>query len=255
MNVLILEDEAAAARHMQQLFRKGFPELHVVAILESVRSATGWLQSNPAPDLVFSDIQLADGNCFELFKNTILTAPVIFTTAYDEYMQQAFRLHSIDYLLKPIDEQELKAAVEKHSRIRQHFQQPLSEKLLHILGESIPLPANYKSRFLVKTGERLSTIPVEEVAFLRADDRIVFLHNQTAHKFILDDSLDDLERVLDPSQFFRLNRKYIVPITSIESIRLHFNGRLHIRLKNWDDPGIFVSREKAKSFRLWLNGQ
>ena len=254
MNVLILEDEAAAAKQMQQLLEKNFQDLRIVAVLESVRSARSWLQINPAPDLIISDIQLADGNCFELFRDATLTAPVIFTTAYDEYMQQAFKLHSVDYLLKPIDEQELKTAVEKYSRMQQYFQQHLNEKLVQILNERIEPPKKYKTRFLIKTGERLSTVPVDDVALLLADDRIVFLYDGVGHKFILDESLDDLEKLLDPVLFFRLNRKYIVPISSIEKIQHHFNGKLHVSLKKWNDTQIFISREKAKAFKTWLGG-
>lgn len=255
MNVLILEDEPAAARHMQQLLKKLFPEVEIMATLESVRDAKAWLQINLSPDLILSDIQLADCTCFELFKTVTINAPVIFTTAYDEYMQQAFKLHSIDYLLKPISEQELKLSVEKYSRMQQYFQDHLNEKILRMLAEKIAVPQNYKSRFLLKTGDRLSTIPVNEIAFLMADDRVVFLYDQAIRKFLLDESLDDLEKLLDPAIFFRLNRKYIVPISSIGKVQHHFNGKLLVSLKNWHDPEIFISREKSKPFKIWLGGK
>ncbi len=254
MNLLILEDEPAAVKHMRLLLNKYFPEISIIAVLESVRSASAWFHSNPAPDLILSDIQLADGTCFELFKNTSVAAPVIFTTAYDEYMQQAFKLHSVDYLLKPIDEEELKAAIEKFGRLQQYFQQNLNEKLYQILHEKLAAPIAYKSRFLVKAGDKLSTIQVNDIALLRADDRIVFLHDQAGRRFILDESLDDLEQVLDPTMFFRLNRRYLVPVSSIEKIQHHFNGKLHVGLWKWSDTDIFISREKAKAFKQWLGG-
>jgi DNA-binding LytR/AlgR family response regulator len=195
-------------------------------------------------------------NCFELFRQIELTAPVIFTTAYDEYMQQAFKLHSIDYLLKPIDESELFAAFQKYSNLQAHFQKELNSKLAILLNGCKPFPTQgYKSRFLIKTGDRLASIPVTDVVRLQADDRIVWLYEKSGARFIVDESLDQLEKLLDPSVFFRLNRGYIVPITSIERIEHHFNGRLHITLKNCNDSDLFVSREKAKAFRIWLGGQ
>lgn len=252
MNVLILEDEEAAARYLQSSLRAISPDIKILTAIESVRNALEWFGCNPEPDLIISDIQLADGTCFEIFTQLAITAPVIFTTAYDEYMQQAFKLHSIDYLLKPIDQLELSAAVNKHNMQQRNFQRRVNEHLLHLIGEQPNLTKNYKSRFLIKTGDRLSTVSVDNIRFLQAEERIVFLYEEDGRKYIIDEALDYLERVLDPKIFFRLNRRYIAPITSIEKINYHFNGKLQVWLKDCTDKEIFISREKVKAFKLWL---
>jgi len=254
MKLLIIEDEAAAAHHLRALIQQRSADIQILAVLETVRASTIWLQQHPSPDLILSDIQLADGTCFELFKTIKVTAPIIFITAYDEYMQQAFKMHSIDYLLKPVDEQELNTALDKYLQLKHQFQQNLQDRLWQVLNDYPKPGGSYKSRFLIKTGDNLSTIPVEQVAFLRADDRIVWLHDNQHRKYIIDESLDNLEKVLDPRLFFRINRRYITGIAAIDKIQHHFNGKLLIRLKTWDDPEIFISREKARLFKTWLDG-
>jgi DNA-binding LytR/AlgR family response regulator len=213
-----------------------------------------WLNSNPRPDLIISDIELSDGNSFEIFRQVKITTPVIFTTAYNTYMQNAFKVNSIDYLLKPIDKEELKAAFEKYHGLSMRPYDPIHiDNLLAAFKNLSNSVANYKSRFLIKTGDRLSTIAVEEIAYLRADDRIVFLHTVKGQKHIIDDSLDDLEHMLDPGKFFRLNRRYMAPVNAIEKITSHFNGKLKVVLLGSDDSEIFVSKEKAATFKKWLD--
>jgi DNA-binding LytR/AlgR family response regulator len=255
MKVVIFEDEPAAVGHLQALIKKlPFPVL-VLAVLDTVRGAVQWLHSHKHPDLFVSDIQLADGRSFEIFDAVPLTTPVIFTTAYDEYMQRAFKLHSIDYLLKPIDETELKTAFEKYAALHQHYNRDFSERLKDLVRyAAAEKVSSYKSRFLVKSGNRLSAIAADNILLLEADDHIVWLYDKAGRKFILDDSLDELERVLNPQTFFRLNRRYIAPITSIERIENGLNGKLHIRLKAVNAADIFVSRERARDFKKWLDG-
>lgn len=251
MNILILEDETKAAERLQQLVKEVQPDAAIVYTAESVKQAVAWLNSNDAPDLILSDIQLADGLSLEVFKQTATATPVIFTTAYDAYTLNAFKLNSIDYLLKPIDKDELKAAFTKYHSQRQP-QDGMSKKMLELFRQITTGKASHKSRFLVRQGERLITIPVEEVTYVRADDKVVFLHTRKGQKHIIDDPLDELETTLDPDVFFRINRTYIAPLSSIEKIYTHFNGRLKINLQGNDDQEIFVSRARATAFKKWL---
>ena len=251
MNVLILEDEKAAATRLQQLLKDAAPAAVVVAVLESVKEAVKWLNNNPQPDIILSDIQLADGLSFDIFKQVDVSVPVIFTTAYDAYTLSAFKLNSIDYLLKPIDAEELKAAFAKYHSL--HAQQgSINKQVLDLFQNMAAGKANYKSRFLIRQGDRLLTIPTDEVAYVRADDKVVFLHTKKGQKHIIDDTLDELEATLDPVTFFRINRTYIAPLSSIDKIHNHFNGRLKISLLQCTDDEIFVSRARAADFKKWL---
>ncbi len=253
MNLLLLEDEKAAARRMLQLLKELEPEAKVIAVIETVKETIDWLKNNAAPNLIISDIQLADGVCFDIFNAVQLKTAVIFTTAYDAYMLRAFKVNSIDYLLKPIDKEELQAALAKYHAL--HFAKydaTLNYKLLEMI-QQLPVAANYKSRFLVKQGEKLISITIDEIAYLKADDKIVFLYTTKGNKHIIDESLNELETVLDPQKFFRVNRSYIAPIETIEKIHNHFNGRLKIELRNCDDKEIFVSKQRATDFKKWLN--
>lgn len=251
MNVLILEDEKAAATRLQQLLMEAEPSAVVIAVLESVKEAIKWLSANPSPDIILSDIQLADGLSFDIFRQAEVTAPVIFTTAFDAYTLKAFKLNSIDYLMKPIDKIELKAAFQKFRSLHLPTEN-LNKTLLGLFQNIAAGKPNYKSRFLIRQGEKYITVPVGEVAFVRADDKVVFMHTTKGQKHIIDDSLDVLETALDPEVFFRLNRTYIAPLSSIEKISNHFNGRLKITLLQCDDTEIFVSRARVTDFKKWL---
>ncbi len=252
MEILILEDERMAAERLVELLAIAEPGAKVAAVIETVEEATEWIKLNPLPDLVLSDIQLADGLGFEVFQRTNINVPVIFTTAYDAYTLKAFKLNSVDYLLKPIDIDELKAAIAKF-----HLQRkPTADATMQFadLIRQMTLPRErYKSRFLVRQGERLITIPVGDMAFVQADDKVVFLHTNHGQKFIIEDPLEELVKTLDPDQYFRLNRTYIAPLTSIDKIQNHFNGRLKVNLRQAEDQEIFVSRARVAEFKKWLN--
>jgi two-component system response regulator LytT len=249
MRVLILEDEQAAALRLKELVAIVSPTATIAAIIERVADAIKWLETNTLPDLILSDIQLADGISFEVFQQANLQVPVIFTTAYDAYTLKAFKLNSIDYLLKPIDIDELKNAFIKYESRKL----PSTTQFAELLKQITHRPEGYKSRFLVKLGERYITIPIHEVAYIRADHRIVFLHTINGQKYIIEDALDDLVKTLDPGVFFRINRTYISPLASIDKIQSHFNGRLKITLKQCGDNDIFVSRARATEFKKWLD--
>jgi DNA-binding LytR/AlgR family response regulator len=250
MNILILEDEVNAAIRLTQLLAEVAPEAVVVHVAEGVKDTLDWLKHNAGPDLILSDIQLADGLSLDVFSQAEVKAPVIFTTAYDAYALKAFKLNSIDYLLKPIDKEELKTAFAKYRAMHAGANWKVLADTLKQVYTGKP---NYKMRFLVKQGERLITVPIEEVAYLRADDKVVFLHTRKGDKYFIDDSLDELENMLDPAVFFRLNRTYIAPLDSIERINSHFNGRLKIGLRSSTDDDIFVSKARAGAFKDWLN--
>ncbi|EOZ92144.1 Two-component system response regulator [Indibacter alkaliphilus LW1] len=250
MKVLIIEDERHAVSRLKTLIGETMPEAEVDGGLDSVSVALSWLKHNPAPDLIFCDIQLADGLSFEIFEKVEVKSPIIFTTAYDQYAIRAFKLNSLDYLLKPIDPKEFKAAVEKFRQMKSVPQLDMSllKSLLHQETKE------FKTRFLVKFGEKIQSIPALEVSFFFSEERVTFLQHQSGRKYVLDYALDQLEGILDPKQFFRLNRKYIAAIESIAEIHTYSNSRLKIRLKDCADNDILVSREKVGALKEWLDG-
>lgn len=250
MNIVILEDEPLAAKRLEALVKSIEPQAVILAKLESVRTAAKWLNENPQPDLILMDIQLADGLSFELFQQVDVTAPIIFTTAYDEYAIRAFKVNSVDYLLKPIEKDELEAAFEKFNQQKSANSQ---DKIGKVLEAMLSQRTDWKSRFLLKAGARFDVVEVPEVAYLYAEDKVVFLVTNEQKKYFVDDTLDELEQKLNPKQFFRLNRKYLSQISAIERIEPHFNGRLKIKLRHRDDDEIYVSREKAENFKKWLD--
>ncbi|GAB2616796.1 LytR/AlgR family response regulator transcription factor [Belliella aquatica] len=250
MNILIIEDENPAAKRLMQLIKEVLPEAFLYGNLDSIESSIDWLSSNPAPDLIFCDIQLADGLSFSIFENIEVNSPIIFTTAFDQYAIKAFKLNSIDYLLKPIDPKELKHAIEK---FQQQTQTPTLDfnKIKEIIQAE---NKTYKSRFLVKIGEKIQSITTSDAAYFYSEERITFLKTYENKKFILDYTLDQLENMLEPKQFFRLNRKYITSFSSISEIHTYSNSRLKIILKDCLDNDILVSREKVGAFKDWLDG-
>ena len=250
MKILILEDEPLAAKRLESLMKSVEPNAEILAKLESVRSAVKWFKEHSQPDLILMDIQLADGLSFELFQQADITAPIIFTTAYDEYAIRAFKVNSVDYLLKPIEQDELEAAVDKFKTQRQpNVQDQIGKVLETLLGQK----TEWKTRFLLKAGARFDVVEVADVAYLYAEDKVVFLVTKDQKKYFVDDTLDELEQKLNPKSFFRLNRKYFSQLSAIERIEPHFNGRLKIKLRHRDDDDIYVSREKAEAFKKWLD--
>jgi len=251
MKILLIEDEAAAAQRLKEMIMQVEPSANILAMPESVATAVQWLKSNDKPDLIISDVQLADGICFDIFRQVSVTSPIIFTTAYDEYTLKAFKLNSIDYLLKPVDIAELQFAFSKYHSLKQDGLRLVNDNIQQLVQQL--KGDNYKSRFLVKQADKLLTINEENVNWLMADGNLVYLCTTNGDRHIVDERLDDLERVLSPVSFFRLNRQYIARINAISSINNHFNGRLKISLQHSSDKEIFVSREKASLFKSWLD--
>ncbi len=256
MKFLIIEDEAPAARRLASLVQSARPQASLLGPVDSIESAVEFLGNNPAPDLIFMDIHLADGLSFEVFSKTTVAAPVIFTTAYDQYMMQAFKVHSVDYLLKPIGEEELWAALDKFDR---HFlraktggQDAMPDPLfLEKMLQGLQKPA-FKERFLIKTGPTLGYLPVGDIAYFFSEDSLTFAQS-AERRFVLDQPLDQIEAMLDPSRFFRINRKQIVSIGAVSKIHTHLNGRLKLDLAPRTSEEVFVSRERVSDFKSWLD--
>lgn len=248
MNVIILEDETRAANHLERLLLRVAPTMKILAKLESVRDAVKYLNTNPEPELIFSDIQLADGLSFEVYKQVNVKCPIIFTTAYDHYAIEAFQTNGIDYLLKPVEEERLQKAIEK----ARHFSPGIVlEKLL-----AINRPAEekaYKSRFMVKVGDKIKSVPVEEILVFYSQEKASFIRTTDAHTYCIDYALDQLEPMLDPENYFRINRKYIVAIGACTNILAWTNSRLRLKIDGIDDPDIIVARERVQEFKMWLD--
>jgi len=252
MKILIVEDEKQAAHLLENLLKELEPQWSVLDKLESVKSAVRWLSQNSSPDLIFMDIQLADGISFEIFDNCKIDAPVIFTTAYNEYALKAFKVNSIDYILKPIDKGELRIAVEKFKRLRD--QPLLQNKMLESIGYAMEmLTRKYKERFMIKVGEHLKTIQVNKILYFYSQEKATFCCTVEGRSFILDFTLEHLEEMVDPNHFFRINRKYMVSSSAIEDILNFTNSRLKLVLKGLSDGDIIVAREKVQEFKSWLD--
>ncbi len=253
MNMLIIEDEAPAARRLAGLIREFEPGVQIYDTIDSVESATKWLKTHESPDLIFMDIQLADGLSFDIFGRVEVRAPVIFTTAYDEYALKAFKVNSVDYLLKPIDQEELCNSLRKLQKMRDQFTAPLDTQVLRSLVQSLqPSQPQFKNRFLVRFADKLVFIQAEDIAYFVAEDKYVFVITCDNKKYPLDHTLDELDTLLDPSVFFRLNRKFIAHLRSIHSIHTYFNGKLKLHLHPTEPEEVTVSRERAASFKKWL---
>lgn len=248
MNILVIEDEKPAARRLIQLIKERMPEAEIYDSIDTVTAAVRWLESNPAPDLIFLDIQLADGISFEIFEKVKVTAPIIFCTAFDQYAIKAFKLNSIDYLLKPVDPEELSNALNKFKSGRR--EPAISLEQIRSLIQ--PPPKSFKTRFLVKIGERIQTVDVQNIAFFYSEDKVTFLQSRAGKKYIIDYTLDELEEMVSPETFFRLNRKYISAISAIKDVFTYSNSRLKIHLENCADNDILISREKMGAFKSWL---
>jgi DNA-binding LytR/AlgR family response regulator len=248
MKILVIEDENLAAKRLIALVKEQLPEAQIFGNLDTVTSSVEWLKNNPEPDLIFLDIQLADGISFEIFEKIKISAPIIFCTAYDQYAIKAFKLNSIDYLLKPIDPEELKQAIAKFKAGKK---EPVIsiDQIRNLLQ---PVHKTYKSRFLVKQGERIQAIDVQDVSFFFSEDKVTLLQSRQGKKFIVDYTLDEVEDMLDPETFFRLNRKYITSVSAIKEVFSYSNSRLKIHLENSIDNDILVSREKTGPFKNWL---
>ncbi len=250
MNVLIIEDEKPSARYLQRMLKK--LEVNVNQMLHSVGEAVEWFKNNEHPDLIFLDIQLSDGLSFEIFDAVEVKSAIIFTTAFDEYALQAFKLNSIDYLLKPIDEEELQAAVKKYRSLKpsaQHVQFNF-EDIKKLLVN--PVERDYKKRFTTKIGQHIKMISVDEIECFYSENKGTYAHTVDGRDYLLETTLEQLEQELSPEIFFRISRKYYININSIKDIISYTNSRLQLKLNSYKELEVIVAREKVKDFKLWL---
>ncbi len=252
LRVLIIEDEEPAANRLQKMIREAEPEAEILASIPSVSSAINWFGNNVAPDLIFSDIQLADGTSFDIFQEVNIKCPVIFVTAYDQYAIEAFKLNSVDYLLKPLKKDELLAAISKFRATRQAPAPALDiQKLLQSYNLHAP---QYKERFIVRYGDHIKTVQTNEVAYFYTEDKVNFLTTFEGRRYAIDLNLDNLESVLDPGTFFRINRQFIVSVRSIAEMFTYTKGRVLIKLNPAAKQETIVSTERSADFKVWLDG-
>lgn len=247
MKVVIIEDEFFSAEKLSQQLKLIHPTIDILAIIPSVKTGLQWFKNNPEPDLIFSDIQLEDKKSFDLFSQLSLEAPIIYTTAFDQYAIQAFKQNSIDYLLKPIDTDELRAALKKYENLEYR----LLKKGFRLQQEK--QKEEFKERFLVKKGSQLVVIKLDEVAYFKSDQKLNFLVTHDNHKFVIEQSLDQLTEQLDSKKFNRISRSRLISLDSIGKIHNHFNGRLKLELLPPEEEEVFVSRERVQAFKEWLD--
>jgi DNA-binding LytR/AlgR family response regulator len=254
INVLILEDEEAAAKRLQKMLGELMPEAEIVGSITSIVASVQWFKSNPMPQLVLADIQLADGSSFEIFKQVNVDCPIIFTTAYDQYALQAFKQNSVHYLLKPVKKEELKEAIEKFRKV-QGGKQPATvdfEKMLATMTKSDNI---YKERFIIRFGEHIKTIEIKDIAYFYTENKANFAVLKDGKRYPVDNNLDELEQLINPKNFFRINRQFIIGYHAITEMISYSKSRVLIKLNPPTKLETIVSTERSSSFKSWLAGE
>ncbi len=250
MNIIIIEDEKPAARLLQRKVEK--LGLKVTKMLHSVEESIAWFRNNSHPDLIFLDIQLSDGLSFELFEQIEIKSAVIFTTAYDEYALRAFKLNSIDYLLKPIDEDELSTAI---SKFKNQFQKNTISSLdFEAIKRMLvnPVEKEYKTRFSVKIGQQIKVISIDEIECFYSENKGTYIHTLDNRNYLTDVTLEVLETEINPKDFYRVSRKFIISLKAIKEIQMYSNSRLKISLTSYSEDEIIVARERVSEFKNWI---
>ncbi len=253
MKVLIIEDEQPAAQQLKKLLYKTDPSVSVIEILDSVESSVAWLKTFPSPDAVFMDIQIADGLSFDIFNHVNVSSPVVFTTAFDQYAIKAFKVNAVDYLLKPIDEDELAEVLDKLKKKNATALPIDNSAFLKDLLQNFP-KKDYKQRFLIKNGQNLLSVDVSDIAYFFSEEGVNQFFVFSNRKHIIEHTLDELETYLNPKDFFRINRKLVVNIKAIQKISPYFNSRLKLSLTPQYDDEVLVARERVNDFKAWLGG-
>ncbi len=252
MEVLIVEDERLSRERLSELILRYDPQIKLVGSLDSVEETVHFLQTHEHPDLLFFDIQLADGLSFEIFQQVTVRKPIIFTTAYDQYALKSFEVNSLDYLIKPINYERLVQALKKYQSLEGPSDNTISPDIAKLVLQSQKI---HKERFLVKLGRKLFYKPVAEIGYFYADGKIVYLvEKKSSRKFLIDHTLDELaNKHLDPGHFFRINRTFIISIESVMEVQPHSNQRLLVKLNQTHNQDLIVSRERSATFKAWLN--
>jgi len=252
MRIVIIEDEAFAAEALEKMILQLRPETELLEKIESVEEAVEWFNHNMHPDLVFCDIHLSDGSSFEIFKQTKIKSPVIFTTAFNEYAIDAFKLNSVDYLLKPIKKEELENAIKKYEDLKQNNISQELQNIQNLITDSAKFSTK-KSRFMVKSGQVIKTIPSEKVAYFLAEEGVVLLVTFERKRFVINYTLDQLEEQLETQMFFRANRHLIVNIHAVKEVNPYFKGRLLLNVEPKIQGDQIISSNKASAFKEWLD--
>lgn len=247
MNAVIIEDEQIAAKRLSNLIMALAPEANIIAQINSVAQGKEWFLNNPMPDLIFLDIQLNDGYGFDIIDDFEKHCPIIFTTAYNEYAIRGFKYNGLDYLLKPIDRNDLKRALNKYKNNIVIETPPVENSVKQLFTKE------YKRRFMIKIGNQYSTLNIEDIAYFESTEGTIFLTTKNNKKYPIEYSLDQLENILDPIVFFRINRKFIVSVTAVENIHTYFNSRLLLKLNPCSEEQTIVSRERTSNFKKWLD--
>jgi two-component system, LytTR family, response regulator len=251
MKTLIIEDESLTARRLETLLKKYDPDIEVLAVIPSVQGAIQWFRANQSPDLAFMDIHLEDDLAFKIFDEARIQTPVIFTTAYDEYTIQAFKVNSIDYLLKPINYDELAQALDKFKNLKEQFSQPNLERLLQYIENKEKEP-EYKSRFMIAVGTKIRSYETSEIAYFYSADKLTFMVTKDNQRLPVDYSLDKLANLLNPRDFFRISRQYLVSFPAIQTVYAHYKGKLKLDLAPKSQEEVFVSGDRMTDFKAWL---
>ncbi|MEI9945937.1 MAG: LytTR family DNA-binding domain-containing protein [Chitinophagaceae bacterium] len=260
MKILIVEDEDLAVKKIQKTLAAVDAEAEVAGITDSIKSTVEWLQQNDQPDLILMDIELADGQSFEIFNLVEVKSPVVFTTSYDEYALKAFKVNSIDYLLKPVQKEELQNALDKYKKMKESYASKTDDEekgggnldlIVKELQKKLQ-PKEYRKRFLVKHAQKLVSVEIGEIAYFFSDGRLNFFKTHDNRKFVVDYTMDELEDMLDPQQYFRISRSFYVSVNCIDKIDDYFGNRLILQLKPVVDKEALVSREKVTDFKKWM---
>lgn len=250
MRVIIIEDEVPAANRLVKMLQSISDEIDVIKKIDSVEASVKYFQSSDPVDLIFMDIQLADGLSFDIFQQVNVTAPVIFTTAFDQYTLKAFKVNSIDYLLKPIDEKELEQAVDKYRRLYNKKENSFSDKILKLVQEMNT--SRYKERLLIKRGQQLSYLKIESTAYCYAEGKLCYAVDFNNNKYLLENNLSQLEEQLQPNKFYRINRQLLVNIEAVSKVHTWIGGRLKLEIMPSIKADTVVSRERVNGFKEWL---
>lgn len=253
IKVLILEDEEAAANRLQKMIVDILPDAEFIAHLTSVRQGLDWFKNNTEPDLIFADIQLNDGTSFDIFNQVEVKSPVIFTTAYDAYALDAFKLNSVDYLLKPVKKTDLSAAVEKFKTVHLSEKKDDNNNLKQLLN-ALQKTQNYKQRFVLRIGDHMKIIEVPDIAYFYTENKGNYIVTKDNKRFLADNNLDQIESMLDPKLFFRINRQFIVGFSSIAEMFTYSKSRVLLKLNPPAKLDTIVSTERSAAFKAWLGG-
>lgn len=258
MKILIVEDEELAVKKIRKTLASVDSTAEVAGVTDSIRATVEWLENNPSPDLILMDIELSDGQSFEIFNRVKVMASVIFTTSYDEYALKAFKVNSIDYLLKPVQKEDLDAALQKYRQLKEHYAsnapvapQVNMDNLARELFQKLQ-QKDYRKRFLVKNAQKLVSIEVEDIAYFFSDGPLNFFKTSDNKKFVVDYTMDELEDMLNPESYFRISRSFFISVNSVSQIHEYFGNRLMLNLKPEVDKEAIVSREKVADFKKWM---